>query len=30
MNHILTNRGKVEKVKLKRLSEKKKKVNLGD
>ena len=30
MNHILSNRGKVEKVKLKRLSEKKKKVNLGD
>jgi hypothetical protein len=30
INHILTNRGKVEKVKLKRLSEKKKKVNLGD
>lgn len=30
INHILTNRKKVEKVKLKRLSEKKKKINLSE
>nr|QDY52065.1 hypothetical protein 3_44 [Mimiviridae sp. ChoanoV1] len=30
INHILTNRTKVEKVKLKRLSEKKKKINLTE
>ncbi len=30
INHILSNRAKVEKVKLKRLSEKKKKINLTE